>query len=339
MHCASSSLPDRVEGSDPVLAFLGLTPEEMLDAVETRGITCDGRFLALNSYENRVYRLGVEDAEPVVAKFYRPGRWSDEAIIEEHRFTAELADMEIPVVAPLVHGDGRTLHHAGPFRFALYPYRGGRAMEPDNPDQLEMLGRFIGRIHAAGAARAYRHRPAIDIDNHLRQPGAGLVGMGFVPPHLETRWHDRLGSLTRAVERCFDQAGDMPAIRLHGDMHLGNILWTDQGPHIVDFDDARNGPAIQDLWMFLSGDGDYLEARIDDLLRGYEQFHHFDRAGIRLVEVMRTLRMVYHAHWLASRWQDPAFPQAFPWFDSGRYWEQLLDDLDDQQDRMMEAFT
>jgi Ser/Thr protein kinase RdoA (MazF antagonist) len=328
-----------VEDSDPVLAFLGLTPEEMLDAVETRGIACDGRFLELNSYENRVYRVGLEDTDPVVAKFYRPQRWSDEAILEEHRFTAQLAQLEIPVVAPLGDAHGNTLHHAGPFRFALYPWRGGRAMEPDNPAQLEMLGRFIGRIHAAGAADIYHHRPAIDVESHLRMPGNRLLEAGFIAPHLERRWRDRLDELVEAAQLCLQRVGEVPIIRLHGDMHLGNILWTDRGPHIVDFDDARNGPAIQDLWMFLSGDGDYLEARIADLLRGYEQFHHFNRPEIRLVEVMRTLRMVYHAHWLASRWQDPAFPRAFPWFDSGRYWEQLLEDLDDQQQRMLEAVT
>ena len=326
-----------MDSGDPVLAFLGLTPEEMLDAVESRGVQCDGRFLALNSYENRVYRVGVDGEEPVVAKFYRPERWSDDAIIEEHRFTSELASLEIPVVAPLEDQSGTTLHYHGPFRLALYPYRGGRAMEPDNPDQLEMLGRFIGRIHAAGAAGAYRHRPALNIDNHLIQPGARLVETGFIAPHLETRWRSRIDALADAAASCLAQAGQLRQIRLHGDMHLGNILWTDRGPHIVDFDDARNGPAVQDLWMFLSGDGDYLEARIGDLLRGYEQFYDFNRAEIRLVEVMRTLRMVYHAHWLASRWQDPTFPRAFPWFDGDRYWEQLLDDLDDQQDRIAEA--
>ncbi len=324
---------------DPVLAFLGLTPEEMLDAVEAHGVECDGRFLVLNSYENRVYRVGVEDGEPIVAKFYRPARWTDEAILEEHRFTLDLAEQEIPVVAPLVDESGDSLHHAGPYRFALYPCRGGRAMEPDNPAQLEMLGRFIGRIHAAGGGVPYQHRPAVDVDTCLRQPAAWLREKGFIAPHLESRWDALLKDLARVAEDCWQRAGDVRRIRLHGDMHLGNILWTENGPHIVDFDDARNGPAIHDLWMFLSGDGDYLEARLDDLLRGYTQFHDFNYAEVQLVEVMRTLRMVHHAGWLASRWQDPAFPQAFPWFDSERYWEQLLEDLADQRDRMMEAFN
>ena len=324
---------------DPVRAFLALTPDDMLNAVETLGIPCDGRFLVLNSYENRVYRVGVEEGPPVVTKFYRPERWTDEAILEEHRYTRELEDREIPVVAPLRAADGRTLHHSGPFRFSLYPYQGGRAMEPDNPEHLEMLGRFIGRIHAVGSRTPYRHRPAIDVDSFLREPGAFLVADGHIPPHLERRWAASLDMLCDIAEDAIARVGHLPRIRLHGDMHHGNILWTDRGPHIVDFDDARTGPAIQDLWMFLSGDGDYLEARLQDLLRGYDLFHDFNHAEIRLVEVMRTLRLVYHAGWLASRWRDPAFPRAFPWFDSGRYWEQLMGDLDDQALRMQAAFA
>ena len=322
---------------DPVLAFLALTPEEMLDAVETQDIACDGRFLELNSYENRVYRVGVEEAEPIVAKFYRPERWSDEAILEEHGFTRELAGMEIPVVAPLANSADATLHHAGPFRFSLYPYRGGRAMEPDNPAHLEMLGRFIGRIPAVGSAGSYQYRPAIDVDTYLRGPGSYLLDSGTIPFHLESRWQSLLDALVEVANDRIAAVPGLRIIRLHGDMHLGNILWTDQGPHIVDFDDARMGPAIQDLWMFLSGDGEYLEARLQDLLRGYEQFHDFNHAEFRLVEVMRTLRMVHHAGWLASRWQDPAFPRAFPWFEEERYWDRLIADLEDQRERMLSA--
>lgn len=326
-----------MDGNDPVLAFLALTPEEMLDAVESRGVACDGHFLELNSYENRVYRVGVEDGPPLVAKFYRPARWSDDAILEEHHFTRELADLEIPVVAPLAGPDGDSLYHAGPFRFSLYPYRGGRAMEPDNPAHLEMLGRFIGRIHAVGSAGRYRHRPAIDVTTYLREPGSYLLTSGAIPVHLEPRWETLVDELADVAEACLDRIPDLARIRLHGDMHLGNILWTDQGPHIVDFDDARSGPAIQDLWMFLSGEGEYLEARLEDLLRGYRQFHDFNVAEFRLVEVMRTLRMVHHAGWLASRWPDPAFPRAFPWFGEDRYWERLVADLEDQRERMPAA--
>ncbi len=326
-----------MDADDPVLAFLALTPEDMLDAVETREISCDGRFLELNSYENRVYRVGVEDGIPVVAKFYRPERWSDAAILEEHHFTTELAELEIPVVAPLADANGDTLHHAGPFRFSLYPYRGGRAMEPDNPSHLEMLGRFIGRIHAVGAAGSYQHRPTIDVETYISEPADYLLQSQTIPFHLEARWKTLAESLADVAESCLAGISGLSSIRLHGDMHLGNILWTEQGPHIVDFDDARTGPAIQDLWMFLSGDGDYLEARLQDLLRGYDQFHDFDRAEFRLVEVMRTLRMVHHAGWLASRWQDPAFPRAFPWFGEERYWDRLMADLEDQLNRMQVA--
>ncbi len=320
--------------TDPDHAFLALTPDEMLDAVESRGIVCDGRFLVLNSYENRVYRVGVEEGPPIVAKFYRPGRWSDEGILEEHHFTQALEHEEIPVVAPLITELSQTLHHAGPFRFSLYPYRGGRSMEPDNPHHLEMLGRFIGRIHAVGALASFCHRPTIEVESFVRAPGEYLQVHGYIPAHLESRWVARVDQLADLSAEALIRVSNLAQIRLHGDMHLGNVLWTDQGPHIVDFDDARTGPAIQDLWMFLSGEGEYLAARLQDLLRGYKQFFDFNTAEIRLVEVMRSLRMVYHAGWLASRWRDPAFPLAFPWFDTGRYWEQLMGDVESQVEKV-----
>ena len=230
--------------ADPVIAFQQLTPEEMLDAVEASGIRCDGRFLALNSYENRVYRIGVEEAEPIVAKFYRPDRWSDQVILEEHAFTAELAAEEIPVIAPLANASEGSLHRFGAFRFALYPCQGGRAPELDNPRQLEMLGRFIGRIHGQGRLEPYRHRPEISIQAYAIKPSEFLLANDFIPPHLTETWTSLIGVLQQQMAFSIERAGQVRFIRLHGDLHHGNVLWTDDGPHIVDFDDARTGLAV-----------------------------------------------------------------------------------------------
>lgn len=301
----------------------------MLDAVEGCGIPCDGRFLALNSYENRVYQVGVEEANPVVVKFYRPDRWSDQAIVEEHTFTRELEDYELPVVAPLVIA-GNTLHHSRHYRFALYPCRGGRAPELDNEEHLEMLGRFIARIHNIGAVDVYRYRPQISISSYITAPSTYLVNNNYIPDYLLENWNAAVRAVTERALEAFDRAGTVQSLRLHGDLHHGNVLWTGQGPHIVDFDDARSGPAIQDLWMFLSGDRRYRQARLGNLIDGYEQFREFDRAEFHLIECLRSMRMVHHAGWLAKRWQDPAFPTAFPWFNTEKYWEQQIADLFEQ---------
>ena len=306
----------------------------MLDAIEQIGIRCDGRFLALNSYENRVFQVGVEDEKPIVAKFYRPMRWSDEAILEEHKFTLDLAEQEIPVIAPMQDEDGKTLHEFGPYRFSLYPCRGGRAPELDNPEHLEILGRFIGRIHLLGATDRYQFRPAVDIKTYLKEPAAYLIKNGVLPDHQKDNWDAVIDSVVVNAENCYQNAGTITSIRLHADLHHGNILWTDNGPHIVDFDDARSGPAIQDLWMLLSGDRNYMSARLSDLLEGYTQFFDFNPAELHLVEALRSMRMVHHAAWLSSRWQDPAFPLAFPWFNSEKYWEQLIGDLLEQIELM-----
>jgi len=316
--------------------FATLTPDHMLDAIESTGVLCSGQFLALNSYENRVYQVGLEEGAPLVAKFYRPHRWSDEAIIEEHRFTQALAEEEIPVIAPLADGEGRTLRHFGDLRFALYPCRGGRAPELDNPDQLEQLGRFIGRIHLMGAARAFEHRPTLDLESYLLEPSRFLLGHDFIPAHLIVAYESLIRDLQPRVEACYRRAGSVSTIRLHGDCHPGNILWRDDGPQIVDFDDARMGPAVQDLWMFLSGERPYMTARLADLLDGYTQFRDFNPAELHLVEALRTLRLVHYAGWLAKRWGDPAFPQAFPWFDSLHFWEDHILTLREQLAMMEE---
>ncbi len=319
-----------MNNSSATAAFGTLTPDEILDAIETTGIRCDGRFLALNSYENRVYQVWLEGSGPLVAKFYRPGRWSNEAILEEHQFTQVLADQEISVIPPSQDSSGNTLHKHGLYRFALYPCRGGRAPELDNPDHLAQLGRLIGRIHAMGATQDYQHRPTVDIDSFAIQPRAFLLSNNFIPDHLVTAYQTLTKDLIGQIQVCFNRAGKVRHLRLHGDCHPGNILWTDHGPHIVDFDDARMGPAIQDLWMFLSGDREYMTARLGDLLEGYTQFFNFDPAELHLMEALRTQRMIHYAGWLASRWSDPAFPLAFPWFNTPRYWEEHILSLREQ---------
>jgi Ser/Thr protein kinase RdoA (MazF antagonist) len=306
---------------DEVAPYRSLSPDDILNAVEASGLRCDGRLLALNSYENRVYQVGLEAAPSVVVKFYRPGRWSDEAIIEEHRFTQELASQEIPVVAPLPDAEGRTLRRHGPFRFALYPRRGGRSPELDSPEHLRQLGRFLARIHDFGALRAFAHRPTLEVQHFAVDSYRYLIDRRVLPPDLIEVYRSIAEDLMVRIRRCYERAGRVRYLRLHGDCHPGNILWTDQGPHIVDFDDARMGPAVQDLWMFLSGDRAYMTARLGDLLEGYTQFRPFDARELHLVEALRTLRMMHYAAWIARRWDDPAFPLAFPWFGTNRYWE------------------
>ncbi|MEJ2424425.1 MAG: serine/threonine protein kinase [Candidatus Thiodiazotropha sp.] len=317
-------------------SFASLTPDRMLDAIESTGVECNGQFLALNSYENRVYQVGLEGQPPLVAKFYRPGRWSDEAILEEHAYSQALADQEIPVIPPLGHSNGQTLIHFGNLRFSLYPCRGGRAPELDNPDQLEQLGRFIGRMHLLGREARFQHRPDIDLKSYLHEPSRFLLEQGFIPFHLEAAYDSLLKDLEIRIQACYARAGHIRVIRLHGDCHPGNILWRDSGPHIVDFDDARNGPAIQDLWMFLSGEREYMTARLENLLEGYTRFCDFNPTELHLLEALRSLRLVHFAGWLAQRWDDPAFPVAFPWFDSVRFWEEHILTLREQLAKMDE---
>ena len=319
------------------IPFAALEPGLILDAIDRLGLQTDGRLLALNSYENRVYQVGIESASPIVAKFYRPGRWTDADILEEHAFVFELAAAELPVVAPIRDAYGQSLHIHHDFRFSLFPKHGGRAPELDRPQTLEWIGRFLGRIHAIGALSTFRHRPAIDIETFGHEPCQYLLTHDFIPEDIRLAYESVLRQALEGVQRCYDRAGDVSYLRLHGDCHLGNMLWTDAGPHFVDFDDSRMGPAIQDLWMLLSGEREQMKAQLLDILAGYEDFHDFDPRELYLVEALRTLRLIHYSAWIARRWDDPAFPVTFPWFNTQQYWQDRILELREQIALMDEA--
>ena len=313
-----------------------LSPEAVLDAIEAAGFSCDGRMLALNSYENRVYQIGIEDGAPVVAKFYRPARWTDAAIREEHAFACELAAQEIPVVAPLVRA-GATLHVHQGFRYAVFPRRGGRWPELGTADDREWVGRFLGRIHAVGRAARFHERARLSVEVLGRQSRDFVLEGDWMPDYLAIKYEEVTDELLEAVEARAHNWGGARLGRILGDCHRGNILWTDLGPHFVDLDDCLTGPAIQDLWMLLAGGRQEMRTELRDLLTGYEQFLAFDRGEIALIEPLRALRMIHYSAWLARRWHDPAFPMAFPWFAEPRYWEQHHRSLQDQLAAVLES--
>ncbi|MGA8149302.1 MAG: serine/threonine protein kinase [Gallionellaceae bacterium] len=315
--------------------FSALTPDCVLNALESLGFRSDGRLLALNSYENRVYQIGMEQGAPLVAKFYRPARWPDAAILEEHAFVQELAEHEIPVV-PALARDGVTLHGFAGFRFAVFPRQGGRAPELEDRHTLEWMGRFLGRIHAVGKISNFQHRPSLNIESFGEQPRDYLLTHQFIPDDIEAAYRSVVEQALDGVRSCFKRAGDVAGIRLHGDCHAGNVLWTDDGPHFVDFDDSRMGPAIQDLWMLLSGERADMVRQMSDVLAGYEDFCDFDERELHLVEALRTLRLIHYSAWLAQRWEDPAFKQGFPWFNTQRYWQDRILELREQIALMQE---
>lgn len=316
-------------------SFAALSPDLVLNALESIGLRCDGRMLALNSYENRVYQIGMEDGPPLVAKFYRPARWSNDAILEEHAFVQELVAHELPVVPALTLAEN-TLHEFDGFRFAVFAKHGGRAPELENRDTLEWMGRFLGRIHAIGAIKPFQHRPTLSVASFGTAPRDYLLSHDFIPPDLTAAYHSVAEQALSGVQHCFDRAGPTTALRLHGDCHAGNVLWTDDGPHFVDFDDSRMGPAIQDLWMLLSGEREDRIRQLADVLAGYEDFFDFDPRELHLIEALRTLRLMHYSAWLAQRWDDPAFKQAFPWFNSQRYWQDRILELREQVALMQE---
>ncbi len=310
-------------------SFYELSPDTVLDALEAIGLYGDGRLLALNSYENRVYQVGMEQGAPIVVKFYRPQRWSDAAILEEHAFSQELVEREIPVVPPMTV-NGATLHNHQGYRFAVFARQGGRAPELDAPGTLEWIGRFMGRIHAVGAMRAFADRPALDADTFGEQPRNWLLQSGLIPDELRESWSAISAQALQSVRRCYERAGQVQMLRLHGDCHVGNVLWTEAGPHFVDFDDSRMGPALQDLWMLLSGERAEMRKQFTELLVGYEDFCEFDQRELYLLEALRTLRLLHYSAWIGMRWEDPAFPAAFPWFNSVRYWQDRILELREQ---------
>ena len=310
--------------------YAALTPEVVLDALSALGLRPDGRMLALSSYENRVYQIWLEEDPPVVVKFYRPDRWSEAQIDEEHAFAHELAEREIPVVAP------QSSSSFGGFRLAVYPRRGGRTPELGDPKTLEWIGRFMGRIHAVGASRKFEHRESLTPKTFGHEPRAYLLSTPFIPADLLEAWKAVTEQALGLVTHCYERAGNVKTIRLHGDCHPGNILWTDAGPHFVDLDDSRMGPAMQDLWMLLSGDRAAMSLQLRAVLDGYEQFMKFDRKELNLLEALRTLRLIHYSAWIARRWDDPAFPAAFPWFNTQRYWQDRILELREQIALMQE---
>lgn len=320
--------------------YASLGPDVVLDAVESLGFVSDARIYPLNSYENRVYQVGIEDGEPLIAKFYRPMRWSDSQILEEHQFSQQLADLDIPVVPPMVL-NGTSLFEYAPkggatcFRFALYIRKGGQAPELDNDDNLYTLGKHIGRIHNLGKEALFTHRPELNIETFGTASREFLLENDFIPPTLIESYASLSQHLLEKCDSAFNRV-EYNGIRLHGDCHPGNILWRDEAPNFVDLDDSRNGPAMQDLWMLLSGDRVRQTQQLGNVLDGYEEFCEFNRAELSLTEGLRTLRLMHYAAWLAKRWQDPAFPQAFPWFNTERYWAEHILELREQMSAMDE---
>jgi len=313
-----------------------LTPDVIIAAVESLGRPADRRIFALNSYENRVYQVGIENGAPLIAKFYRPDRWSDAAIKEEHGFALELAAAEIPVVPPVVH-NGQTLFECEGFRFAVFERRGGRWPELGTDNEREWMGRFLGRIHLIGRRQRFRHRGRIDVEKLGDESRNYLLEGGFIPAHVESAYDSVTSDLLEQIRAAFESVRGIGELRLHGDCHRGNVLWTDDGPHFVDLDDCLTGPAIQDLWMLLAGDRQEMGEQLACMLRGYMQFSTFDHRELTLIESLRTLRMIHYSAWLARRWGDPAFPGAFPWFKEPRYWENQILVLREQQAAIAEG--
>ena len=311
--------------------FSTLQPDLIIDALQQLGLDVSSGLLALNSYENRVYQFSAYRADAVrpdkfVVKFYRPQRWSAQQLQEEHDFAFELAAADIPVVAPLQIG-GRSLLQYGGYHFAVFPSRGGRTLEIDNDDQLAMLGRFLGRMHQVGKAKAFTQRPAFSVESHLLQSREVLQSLAFIPDYIRPAFDT---ALNQVIELAAKQYKPAQQIRLHGDCHAGNLFYVDEGPFFVDLDDCRSGPAIQDIWMMLSGDRLQQRDTLELMLEEYEQYCEFDPAELKLIEPLRAMRMVHYMAWLARRWQDPAFPMNFPWFATDKYWEQQCIALKEQ---------
>jgi Ser/Thr protein kinase RdoA (MazF antagonist) len=321
--------------SDNKQPFYELKPNTVIDAVESIGYLSDGRIMALNSYENRVYQVGLDESEPLIAKFYRPQRWTDEQIGEEHRFMAQLVEQDLSVVAPIKSDTGQTLFSYDDYRFSLFVRKGGRAPELEDPEHLFQLGNTLGRIHLAGQAEPFKHRPTLDIQSYGID-STDFISRELIPASLKAAYDSLTSDLLREIDAAFKRAGDVVYQRVHGDCHGGNILWRDDMPHFVDFDDARMAPAIQDLWMLLTGDRHQQELQLGEVIDGYNEFASFNPRELHLVEALRTLRMMNYAAWIGRRWEDPAFPMSFPWFNTERYWGEHLLELKEQFAKLQE---
>ncbi len=328
---ADEDLIDAAQGPDiKDHPYQLLTPDVVIDAIESTGRICDARILALNSYENRVYQVGLDADDPVIAKFYRPDRWSVEQIQEEHQFIQRLYEAEIPVVPPIVidrESEIPTLSHFNHFDFCIFPRQGGRAPELDNLDHLHQLGQYIGRIHAIGAGYPFKHRISLRVQAYGHDSVTFLLENDFIPGDVRPAYESIVNEVLVAIEQNSPESKEFDSISLHGDCHPGNVLWRDDRPHFVDFDDAISGPAIQDLWMLLSGDTANKQRQISEIVEGYELFREFNLRELKLIEPLRALRVLNYNAWLAKRWDDPAFPMSFPWFNTPRYWSEHILEL------------
>lgn len=317
--------------------FARLSPDRVIDAVESSGLISDARMLALNSYENRVYQVGIEGAKPIIAKFYRPLRWSNEQILEEHAYSLELAELEIPMVPPIQNSKGETLLEFEGFRFALFERKGGHPPELDNMDNLLVMGRFLGRLHQVGALRDFQTRKTLSIELFAEQSASFLLEHNFLPDTLRVAYESLVQDLITRMHTISSETRQPEHIRLHGDCHVGNVLWRDDTPHFVDLDDCMMGPAIQDLWMLLSGPRDQRLQQLSEIVDGYNEFYDFNPAELPLIETFRTLRLMHYSAWLARRWDDPAFPLSFPWFNTENYWAGHVLELREQLSALDEA--
>ena len=320
--------------TDQPVDYSLLSPDFMLDAIESIGIHVDSGLLELNSYENRVFQFLDENRQRFVVKFYRPARWSDEQIQEEHDFSLQLKSADIDVVAPLQF-DGCSLFIYQGYRFAIFPSAGGRPIEVDNLDALESVGRNLGRVHQLASQQSFLHRPTVSVVEFVQTPKQILQQNNFVPVHLETSFFDVYDLLSKEIALQY-KPDDKQLIRLHGDLHAGNILWRDKVT-LLDFDDCRQGPAVQDVWMMLHGERHEQLLQLEVMLEGYEEFCSFDTKQLTLIEPLRAMRMMHYMGWIAKRWQDPAFSRHFAWFTDEQYWQQQVTVLQEQIDNMQKS--